>query len=96
MLYDEEMPRGEGGWRRWRLLLVPLALLAILLPWAAVAVVVRVLLRMAPGATPMGVSDDDSPPPRKRWPLGLAVAGTTLLLALSVVGLVALVLHVHY
>ena len=96
MLYDEEMPRGEGGRHRWRLLLVPLALLAILLPWAAVAVVVRVLLRMAPGETPMGTSDDDSPPPRKRWPLGLAVAGTTLLLALSVVGLIAFVLHVHY
>ena len=96
MLYDEEMPRGEGGWRRWRLLLVPLALLAILLPWAAVAVVVRVLLRMTPGETPTGVFGDGSPPPRKRWPLGLAVAGTTLLLALSVVGLIALVLHVHY
>ena len=96
MLYDEEMPRGEGGWRRWRLLLVPLALLAILLPWAAVAVVVRVLLRMTPGETRMGISDDDYPPPRKRWPLGLAVAGTALLLALSVVGLIALVLHVHY
>ena len=96
MLYDEEMPRGEGGWRRWRLLLVPLALLAILLPWAAVAVVVRVLLRMAPGETPPGIYDDDSPPPRKRWPLGLTVAGTTLVLALSVVGLIALVVHVHY
>ena len=96
MLYDEEVPRGEGGWRRWRLLLVPLDLLAILLPWAAVAVVVRVLLRMAPGETPTGISDDDYPPPGKRWPLGLAVAGTALLLALSVVGLIALVLHVHY
>ena len=96
MLYDEEIPRGEGGWRRWRLLLVPLALLAILLPWVAVAVVVRILLRMAPGETPVGISDDDHPPHRKRWPLGLAVAGTTLLLALSVVGLIALVLHVHY
>ena len=96
MLYDEEVPRGEGGWRRWRLLLVPLALLAILLPWAAVAVMVRLLLRMAPGETRVGISDDDYPPPRKRWPLGLAVAGTALLLALSVVGLIALVLHVHY
>jgi hypothetical protein len=90
MLYD------EGGWRRWRLLLVPLALLAILLPWAAVAVVVRVLRRMTPGETPMGIDDDYYPPPRKRWPLGLAVAGTTLLLALCVVGLIAFVLHVHY
>ena len=96
MLYEEEVPRGEGGWHRWRLLLVPLALLAILLPWAAVAVVVRVLLRMTPGGTPTGTSDDDYPPPRKRWPLGLTVAGTTLVLALSVVGLIALVLHVHY
>ena len=96
MLYDEEVPRGEGGWRRWRLLLVPLALLALLLPWAAVAVMVRLLLRMAPGETRVGISDDDYPPPRKRWPLGLAVAGTALLLALSVVGLISFVLHVHY
>jgi hypothetical protein len=37
---------------------------------------------------------DDEPPPRPHWPLGLAVAGAVLFLALGVVGLIALVANV--